>query len=216
MMLVVFSGFVFYFLFLHNRVHLAPLPYIGPRLGTEVNPETGEADTIYHTIPDFKLVNERGDTVTGKDVFGHIYVADFFYATCRSICPVMTHQMKRVQDAYAKDEDVRMLSHTVDPANDSVGALKVYAELHEAIPGKWQFLTGPKKDLYKLAMEGYFMNALEGSTPEDPFIHDNHFVLVDKERHIRGIYDGTDSVEVSRLIDEIRVLEKFYQSPEQE
>ena len=208
--LIIFSGFIFYFLFLHNRVTLKDLPYIGPRLGTVANETTGKEDTIYHTVPPFSFVDQNGDILSSDVFHGHIYVTDFFFARCQGVCPIMTRQMKRVQDAFKDDDDILILSHTVDPGHDTSEALKAYGEMYGAIPGKWFFVTGEKDSIYQLAERGYFLTAAPGVAGGEAFLHDQHFMLVDREGHLRGLYEGTDSMEVTRLIDEIRILKKSY------
>lgn len=181
------------------------LPYYGP---AEV---TAEGDSIYHTIPPFSFVNQDGEIVNDKDYNGKIYVADFFFTTCDNICPKMTKQMYRVQEAFRESPNVMLLSHTVDPETDSVQVLAAYAKEMNADTRKWNFVTGGKKELYDIAYSGYFLNVLEA--PEDAggendFIHSETFVLVDPGKHIRGLYDGTNPAEIDRLIHDIKVLEQ--------
>lgn len=178
------------------------LPYFG-------NKELSEdgKDTIYHTIPNFSLVNQDGDTITEKYYDSTIYVADYFFTTCKTICPKMTTELLRVQEKFAyADGMVKILSHTVDPEHDSVSVLKAYSEMVHADSSVWNFVTGDKKQLYELARKGYLVNALEGDGGPNDFIHSELLILVDKEKHIRGIYDGTNIKEVNNLLDDIRVL----------
>lgn len=164
-------------------------------------------DTIYHTVPPFTFINQEGDTITDKHYEGKIYVADYFFTTCKSICPLMTTQLLRVQEKFAYTNGmVEILSHTVDPEHDSVEALNAYAEMVHADTKVWNFVTGDKKHLYELARKGYLLNALEGDGGPDDFIHSEMLVLIDKDKHIRGIYDGTDTKEVNNLLDDIKVL----------
>jgi protein SCO1/2 len=155
-------------------------------------------------------VNQNGDTVTDFDTEGKYIVGEYFFTTCQTICPIMTRHMATVQKAYANDEKVILLSHTVDPETDSVPVLKAYSELHEAIPGKWHFLTGEKKALYDQARYGYLISALQGDGGPEDFIHSEKLVLIDKDKRIRGFYDGTDTKDVKRLMDEIEVLKFEY------
>lgn len=183
----------------HNFIRL---PYYGERMLAD-----NGKDTIYHSIPSFKLVNQNGDTITDKTYEGKIYVADYFFTTCKTICPKMTTELLRVQDKFTYTNGlVQILSHTVNPENDSVPVLKAYANMVHADDKMWNFVTGDKKQLYDLARNGYLLNALEGDGGPDDFIHSELFILVDKEKHIRGIYDGTKISEVSKLIDAIKVL----------
>lgn len=181
------------------------LPYYGP---VEL---TSEGDSVYHKIPSFSFVNQDGEIVNDKDYEGRIYVADFFFTTCDNICPKMTKQMYRVQEAFKEDSNVMFLSHTVDPETDSVEVLAAYAKEVNADTKRWNFVTGGKKELYDIAYSGYFLNVLEAPEDaggEDDFIHSETFVLVDPDKHIRGLYDGTNPSEVDRLIRDIKVLKE--------
>ncbi|MGB3947390.1 MAG: SCO family protein [Bacteroidia bacterium] len=183
----------------HNFVRL---PYYGPH---EIA-ENGK-DTLYHTIPAFKFVNQNGDTVTDKTFDGKIYVADYFFTTCNTICPQMAVQLLRIQEKFGYNkEQVKILSHTVNPENDSVPVLNAYANMVHADTNMWTFVTGDKKQLYDIARKGYLLNALQGDGGPNDFIHSEIFVLIDKEKHIRGIYDGTKIGEVNRLIDDVKIL----------
>ena len=164
-------------------------------------------DTIYHSVGGFSLLSADSVLITDKITDGKIYVADFFFSTCKTICPKMSEQLKRVQEEYKNDSSVIILSYSVDPNFDVPSVLKAYSNVYNAIPGKWYFLTGDKKVIYDLARNNYFISAAEGKGGEDDFIHSEQLVLVDKQKHIRGFYDGTDYRDVRRLMDEIRVLE---------
>ena len=139
---------------------------------------------------------------------GNIKIVDFFFVDCKTICPKMSSQLERVQKKIQTVKNVVILSHTVNPEQDSVSVLKRYAEEHGAIQNKWHFLTGDKKELYKIAREGYLVNALQGDGGPDDFIHTELFVLVDQNNRIRGFYDGTSAGAVDTLIDELKVLLK--------
>lgn len=195
-------GLLFYYTSCTNQYKRLPI------FGERELSSTG--DTIYHTLPAFRFVNQNGDTVTDFDTEGKYIVGEYFFTTCQTICPIMTRHMATVQKAYANDEKVILLSHTVDPETDSVPVLKAYSELHEAIPGKWHFLTGEKKALYDQARYGYLISALQGDGGPEDFIHSEKFVLIDKDKRIRGFYDGTDTKDVKRLMDEIEVLKFEY------
>lgn len=180
-----------------------------PILGEKRISKTGDrVDTIYHTIGSFTLINQYKETITDSVMKGKICVADFFFATCQSICPKMSHQLHRVQDSFAHKEDFLILSHTVNPDHDTAEVLRIYGERYGAIKGKWHFLTGDKKHIYDLARYSYLVNVDETEGEGDLFIHSELFVLIDKKRRIRGIYDGTDSLQVNQLIKDIRLLEK--------
>lgn len=159
-----------------------------------------------HHISDFRLMDQRGDTVTLATVAGRIIVADFFFTTCGTICPKMTVQMERVQDAFLGDDRVVILSHSVTPEIDNVDVLAAYAELHGADPERWHMLTGDRAQIYRLARRSYFACLEEGDGGPDDFVHTENFVLVDPQRRIRGFYDGTQQPEVDRLIGDIGKL----------
>ncbi len=166
--------------------------------------------TTEHFISDFTFLDQNRQEVNQSITEGKIYVADYFFTTCGGICPAMTKQMERVQAAFKDNDDVVILSHTVWPERDSVSVMKAYAEEHGAIDGKWYFLTGDKDELYSLARKSYFVlkpAAVKGKGDgESDFIHTNQFVLVDKNKRIRGYYKGTEFAEVSRLIKDMEYL----------
>jgi protein SCO1 len=166
---------------------------------------TAEGDTIFKKIPNFELVSEQGETFTKENLQGKVYVADFFFATCPGICKKMSSQLVRVQEAFQNDSTVKIVSFTVNPEHDSSQVLKNYADMYGADPEKWTFLTGPREEIYSLARNGFYLPVMKVEGQQD-FIHSEKFMLVDKNHHVRGIYDGTDPVDVDRLITEIRVL----------
>jgi protein SCO1/2 len=177
-------------------------------------PSANGSDTVYHQIQPFILTNQAGKTFSSKDLNDRIFVAEFFFATCKTICPKMTMQMKRVQEAFIDDPEIALISYTVNPAADSVPVLADYAKKHGARENKWHFLTGDKKLIYELARTGYLVAAGDGDGGDHDFIHTQNLVLVDKEMRIRGYYDGTDYQEVNRLMDEIKVLKWEYAKAE--
>lgn len=180
------------------------LPVIGEKKLAGVN----GTDTIYHTVQPFSFINQFNDSVTGKTIANKIYVADFFFATCQSICPKMSSQLVHVQDAFKNDKDVLILSHTVNPLHDTVEVLNGYSQSYGAIKNKWHFLTGNKKEIYDMARYSYLVNALEEDGSAEGFLHSELFILVDKQKRIRGFYDGTDSVAVVKLISDIKLLKQ--------
>lgn len=197
---------IFYVVLTTGKHDFVRLPYYGPH---EIA-ENGK-DTIYHSIPAFKFVNQNGDTVTDKTFDDKIYVADYFFATCNTICPQMAVQLLRIQEKFAyTKEQVKILSHTVNPENDSVPVLNAYANMVHADTSMWTFVTGDKKELYDIARKGYLLNALQGDGGPNDFIHSEIFVLIDKQKHIRGIYDGTKIGDVNKLIDDIKILMAEY------
>lgn len=182
-----------------------PLPIFGER-------EVLNGDTIYHTIKDFQFVNQDSVTVTKETVNGKIYVADFFFTTCRTICPIMKSQMVRVNEAIKDMPDVLIMSHSIDPEYDTVGLLHDYAERLGAKSDKWYFVTGQPRDyVFDLAQTSYFSTAMEDKTEPDGFVHSGAFLLVDKEGRLRGKYDGTKEDDVNRLIEDIKRLQRTYE-----
>lgn len=159
-----------------------------------------------HRITDFDLVDQQGRHITLKEVGDRIIVADFFFTTCATICPKMSVQMGRVQEAFAKEPRLVLLSHSVTPEMDSVPVLAEYAQRHGADPERWHFLTGDRKQIYDLARRSYFAAMDEGDGGPDDFVHTENFVLVDPQRRIRGFYDGTKKDDVDRLITDIGKL----------
>lgn len=199
---VIFIGW--YFINKNEQKPLRFLPYFGMKRSMM------PGDTNYHTVKPFMFINQYGEKVTEETVNGKIYVTDFFFTTCQSICPVMSDQLERVYQKFKNNPDVIILSHTVDPEEDSVNVMMNYAKMHGVTDKRWLFLTGEKKHLYEMARKSYLLNAEEGNGDEEDFIHTQNFALVDKEKHLRGFYDGTDSMEVSRLITDIELLLQEY------
>jgi protein SCO1 len=181
----------------------AALPIFGEK-------EVQGNDTIYHTIADFKFVDQDSAFVTNDTFKDKIYVADFFFTSCRTICPIMKTQMLRVYDSIQNDPDVLLLSHSIDPEYDTVGLLHDYAERLGVKSNKWHFVTGSKEDIYKIAQTSYFATAMEDKSEPDGFIHSGAFLLIDKDKRIRGKYDGTKEEDVNRLLLEIQRLKKEY------
>jgi protein SCO1/2 len=178
---------------------------------SDVNPElvdsTLQNQISGHTILPFSLENQDGDIITEKRIEGKIAVVDFFFTTCGSICPRMTNEMKRVNEAFVDDADVHFLSYTVYPEVDSVATLKAYAENKGLNTERWDLLTGPKEKIYPLARKSYFAVIDEPSLEGPDFIHTENFVLVDNKGRLRGFYDGTDPQSVDVLIEDIKLLQ---------
>ena len=162
----------------------------------------------YHTISNFNLINQNGDTITQAFYDDKIYVADFFFTTCQSICPVMTKNMKKVQDKLINDKEILLLSHSVTPEIDSVEQLKRYAISNQINDDKWNLVTGDRKQIYNLARKSY-LAVEDNPTGEYDMIHTENFMLIDKKNQIRGFYDGTLESEISRLLDDIEILKKL-------
>ncbi|GGW90330.1 SCO family protein [Salegentibacter mishustinae] len=164
----------------------------------------------YHTVKDFELINQNGDTITQDYYKDKIYVADFFFTTCLTICPVMTDHMLKIQEKIKDDPEVLLLSHTVFPKTDSVPVLKAYAEEKGVMDKKWNLVTGDKKHIYELARKSYLASKSNGDGGPYDMIHTENFVLVDKEKRIRGFYDGTDAEAIENLMHDIKVLKREY------
>lgn len=161
----------------------------------------------YHTIADFSLINQNGKNVTQADYDDKIYVADFFFTTCQTICPIMTDHMVKIQEALQKDQQVLLLSHTVTPEIDSVAQLKKYAIEKGVNDDKWNLVTGDRKQIYDLARKSYLV-AKDNPYEEFDLIHTENFVLVDTKKRIRGFYDGTDSEAIDQLLEDIEILKE--------
>lgn len=183
------------------------LPIFNP---SDVNPElvdsTVQYISKYHTIADFSFVNQNGKTITQKDYEGKVYVADFFFTTCGSICPKMTTNLVEVQKAIINNPKVMLLSHTVFPETDSVPVLKAYAIKNGVIDSKWNLVTGDKKEIYTMARKSYL--AVKLGRPEQLYdmVHTENFVLVDQKKRVRGFYDGTKKEDIQKLISDIDFL----------
>mgnify|MGYP006077304415 FL=1 len=159
-----------------------------------------------HTVSDFNLTNQNGATITSKDYKNKIYVVDFFFTSCPSICPIMTNNMLMIQEEFIDNSQVMLLSLSVTPEIDNVEILKTYAEEKGVNDSKWNITTGSKKHIYELARKSYFAVVEQGDGGLQDFIHTPNFILVDTKKQIRGIYDGTDKNEIFRIIDDIKVL----------
>ena len=179
---------------------VAELPILGERYVDD------NQDTVYHSIADFAFVNQVGDTIRKEDMVGKIYVADFFFTTCGSICPKMTNNMALAQEAFVNDSRVMLLSHTVFPEIDSVAVLKQYAQEKGVDDRKWNLVTGDKKEIYSLARKAYLAVKLGKPSELYDMVHTENFVLVDNQKRVRGFYDGTKKEEIERLIADIHFL----------
>lgn len=187
------------------------LPIFQPaQLSTELVDSTIQHQKKYHQIANFSLTNQNGKTITQEDYKNKIYVADFFFTTCQTICPIMTKNMHQVQKTFITDDEVMILSHTVTPDIDTIAQLKRYAKEKDVNASKWNLVTGDKKQIYELARKSYLAVKDDGNGGPFDIIHTENFMLIDKERQIRGYYDGTDMKEIERLIDDIKTLKASY------
>ena len=215
----VYKKFAIFFLFLSAIIltlfyyALKPvkrLPFFAPK---STNPELVDSTVVHikkrHFIPDFALTNQNGKIITQKDYENKIYVADFFFTTCGTICPIMTTNMKKVQRAVLLDDKIKLLSHTVMPEIDTVAQLKRYAREKGVIDSKWNLVTGSKKDIYNLARKSY-LAAKYDPTKQDGYgiVHTENFILIDKKKRIRGRYDGTNDEDIERLLEDIKILKE--------
>ena len=164
-------------------------------------------DTAWHRVSNFRFANQLGDTVEADALKGKILIVDYFFTRCPNPCPTLTRNMKRMQDAYLKSDTlIHFLSFTVDPARDSVAALKRYADSYKVRHNNWWMLTGQKKDIYDLAFTEFKAGIVDGGEVDTAFLHTNKFYLLDKNRVIRGWYDGTDTAALTRMARDISLL----------
>ena len=189
----------------------ARLPIFGPRQGVSTKVVDGKevTDTLYHQIPDFAFASQYGDTITQKNFEGKIYVADFFFTTCPTICPKMTMEMRKLYEKYKDDPQVMFLSHSIDPKRDSVGRLKQYAtDLGVFGQKSWYFVTGDRKEIFDIGQNAYFVSTKEDSDEPGGILHSGAFIIIDPQKHIRGIYDGTRDEVVGEVSEAITLLKK--------
>lgn len=180
------------------------LPVLGER-------DINGTDTTYHQIADFKFVDQDSATITNETFKDKIYVADFFFTSCKTICPIMKTQMLRVYDSIQNEPDVLLLSHTIDPEYDTVALLHDFANRLGVKSDKWHFVTGNQEDIFNIAQTSYFATAMTDEEEAGSYIHSGAFLLIDKDRRIRGKYDGTKEEDVNQLIRDIHRLRKEYE-----
>lgn len=198
------TGFLTVFFLNHDKKEpLRNLPYFDPK------DYSGKKKEGHHSIPPFYFTDQYGKSVTEQTTAGKVYVADFFFTTCQSICPVMSNQLERVYQKFRNRSDFMILSHTVDAETDSVAQLLLYAKEHGVTDTKWLFVTGDQIKINHMARKAYVLTDDINGGDED-FVHTQNFALIDKEKHIRGYYDGTDTAEVSRLINDLSLLFAAY------
>ena len=182
---------------------VAELPILGERYVDD------NQDTVYHSIADFAFVNQVGDTIRKEDMAGKIYVADFFFTTCPTICPVMKKEMLRVYEQFKGEPNFRILSHSIDPSHDTQAVLKDYAEkLGVPDAATWNFLTGDQEKIFEIGQTSYLTTTMADDMEPGGFLHSGAFLLVDQQGRIRGVYDGTKTEQVDRLLADIPKLLK--------
>lgn len=185
------------------------LPIYQPsRVNAEMVDDSIQYISKYHKIADFSLINQNGKVITQNDYKDKIYIADFFFTTCQTICPIMTDHMYQIQKGILNDDEVLLLSHSVTPKIDSVAQLKSYAMQKGVNDSKWNLVTGDKKQIYELARKSYMAVKTDGTGDEYDMIHTENFMLIDKKRQIRGYYDGTKPEDIERLLEDIAILKK--------
>jgi protein SCO1/2 len=191
-----------------EQVYL-PLPKMG-EYDLDLVLENGQEkwDTVFHEIPAYVLMNQDSVLITNKDVDGKVHVANFFFTSCPSICPAMIAQMQRLQEMTADVEEIVFLTHTIDPERDSIPKLRKYIADREINTKNWHFLYGERAYTHDLAKTGYIINAMKDEAAEGGFLHSEYLVLIDRNRHIRGMYDGTKTGEVDQLNEDLRKLIK--------
>ncbi|MDG1728954.1 MAG: SCO family protein [Algibacter sp.] len=186
-----------------------PLPIYQPTMvSTELVDSTIQHQKKYHKIADFSFTNQNGKTITQNDYKDKIYVADFFFTTCRTICPIMTSHMADIQKEILDDDQVMLLSHSVTPEIDSVAQLKRYAIKKGVNDKKWNLVTGDKKAIYKMARKSYLAVKDNGDGGPFDMVHTENFMLIDKKKQIRGFYDGTNTDDIDRLLEDIQILKQ--------
>lgn len=194
-----------------NPVKVLPI-YQPAQVNYELVDSTIQHQKKYHRIADFSLINQNGETITQDFYNNKIYIADFFFTTCQTICPIMTDHMYEIQKQTISDPEVLLLSHSVTPEIDTVTQLKRYAKKKLVNASKWNLVTGDKKQIYELARKSYL--AVKDAGDGGPFdmIHTENFMLIDKKQQIRGFYDGTDPEEIDRLLEDIKILKASYKN----
>ena len=209
-LLLVLSAIIIYIFY----AILKPVPVLPIYQPSMVNYEmvdsTIQHQSKYHKIADFSLINQNGKIITQNDYKDKIYVADFFFTTCQTICPIMTDHMYQIQKEIMDDDEVMLLSHSVTPRIDSVAQLKRYAKQKGVNDDKWNLVTGDKKQIYNLARKSYLAVKTDGNGDQFDMIHTENFMLIDKKRQIRGFYDGTNPEDITKLLEDIKILKASY------
>ena len=202
------SNYIFFFILLFScNTNPEKLPILGNK-ETVTKMVNGKqiTDTIYHQIPNFEFINQDSSKITQKDYEGKIYVADFFFTTCPTICPKMKTQMLRIYEKFKDNPKVGILSHTIDPRHDTPAVLREFMNNLNIKSKMWQMVTGDKAKIYEIGQKSYMVSATDDPTQPGGIVHSGAFVLVDKNRHIRGIYDGTEPEKVDKLMKDMEVL----------
>ncbi|WP_250419199.1 SCO family protein [Pontibacter deserti] len=197
--------FVFIFIYTFGEHHFTLRSYF-PKLDDKGEVlRDAKGDTLFNSVPEFNLIDQSATSFSQEDLKGKIYIASFFFTDCPDMCKKMNAQLVRVQEAYQNNPTIQLVSISVKPEEDSASVLSKYAEAYKADTTQWHFLTGKREEIYKLAQEGFHL-PLQKTGGAEGFIHNDSFMLVDKEQKVRGVYKGTDPAEVDRMILEINVL----------
>ncbi len=197
----------FLIVFSCNKEQKKPLPIYNPaNFIPELVDKSLQNKSENHTVSDFSLINQNGENITQENYNDKIYVTDFFFTRCKSICPIMTGNMAKIQKEFINDDDIMLLSLSVTPDIDSISVLRKYANDKGVIDAKWNVTTGNKKHIYELARKSYFAVVEQGDGGLQDFIHTPNFILIDKKKQIRGIYDGTNDDDIKQIIEDIKTL----------
>lgn len=208
--LAIVSSIIIYFIYSALKVEKALPVWTPNRVDTALVDPSIQYKKKHHKIADFELINQNGKVITQDTYQGKIYVTDFFFTTCQSICPIMTDQMRRIQNHIIDDDEVLLLSHSVTPEIDSVAQLKRYAIEKGVNDDKWNLVTGDRKQIYDLARKSYLVVKTD-DTEDYGMIHTENFALIDKEKRIRGLYNGVSPAAIDSLITDIGRLKKEYE-----
>ncbi len=183
------------------------LPFLGNPVYNTVKTSDGvKTDSIYPVVPPFSFTNQQMQIISNATFKGHAYVADFFFTSCPTICPVMSRNLKKVYDHFGNSSGLMFLSHTIDPKYDTPEVLKNYADKLGVSGNRWHFVTGPKEEIYQLAEHGYYSHAAKDDAEQGGFVHSGALILVDRNGHLRGMYDGTSDEETQKLLDDLDIL----------
>lgn len=214
LLVILFVPSIYYLLISRGKNNFRKLEIYGPKeIPSGTNSTKVIWDTIFHQIPAFSFTDQYGRPFSNKSLAGCSYVANFFFTSCKTICPGISKELQRIQETYKTDTLLKIVSFSVDPINDSVPVLASYAKNYKAIKDKWYFITGNQDSIYALARNGFFLAAFQQSDAKNGIDHSEQLVLIDRKKQIRGYYDGTDKFEIKRLMDEIIVLEWEYKNP---
>ncbi len=208
--MLVLSGIIIYLFYTALTPKKTLLIYQPAMVNAELVDSTLQYVKKYHSVANFSLTNQNGETITQENYKNKIYIADFFFTTCPTICPIMTKNMGEIQSKILKDTNVLLLSHSVTPDIDSVAQLKKYALEKGVIDTKWNLVTGSKKEIYELARKSYLAVKTDGDGGPFDMIHTENFILIDKEKRIRGFYDGTKTEDIEKLLSDLEILKKTY------